>query len=64
MLSADDNSPRPGGGGYGYSDIRLGSFLGFKVFNFNISGGFQKNEYYLDIKILWIFLGITELYYI
>ena len=35
----------------GYSDI----FLGFKILNFNIFGGFQKNEYILGIKVLWMF---------
>ena len=48
------------GGGGGYSEIciirRLGLFLRFKFLNFNIFGGFQKNEYFLGMKILWIFL--------
>ena len=43
-----------GGGGVGggectptFSYIRkLGSFLRFKFLNFNIFGGFQKNEYF------------------
>ena len=40
----------PGGGGGGggtliFSHIRrLGPFFGFKILNFNIFGGFQKNE--------------------
>ena len=38
-----------GQGGGGYSDIfiRIGSvhFLGFKILNFDIFGGFQKNKY-------------------
>ena len=43
---------RGGGGGGGtliFSHIhRLGSFFGgFKILNFNIFGGFQKNEYFL-----------------
>ena len=30
----------------------------FKILNFNIFGGFQKNEYFFrGVKILWIFLG-------
>ena len=41
-----------GGGGGGGTRIfshvrRLGPFLGFKILNFNIFGGFQKNEYFL-----------------
>ena len=45
---------------------RLGSFLGFKIFNFNIFWVFQKNEYFLvGMKILWIFFSIiTKLDYI
>ena len=41
---------RPGGGGGGYSDI-FGSahFGGFKILNFNIFGGFQKNEYFRGV---------------
>ena len=50
-----------GGGGGGtpiFSHIRsLGPFLGFKILNFNIFWGFQKNEYFWGIKILWIFWG-------
>ena len=55
----------PQGGGGGYSDIsirRLGSFFGFKILHLVIFGGFQKNEYFGSMKILWIFLGfITKL---
>ena len=36
-----------GGGGGGYSDM---------FFNFNKFRGFQKNEYFGGMKILWIFL--------
>ena len=34
---------------------RLGSFFGFKILNFNIFGGFQKNKYgYEDfVDIFW-----------
>ena len=50
-----------GGGGGGtliFSYIRrLGPFFGFKILNFNISGGLQKNEYFWGMKIFWIFLG-------
>ena len=34
---------------------RLGSFfVGFKIWNFNIFGVFQKNEYFWGMKTLWI----------
>ena len=36
---------------------RLGSFLGFKILNFNIFWGFLKYEYFWGVKILWIFFG-------
>ena len=29
---------------------RLGSFLGFKILNFNIILGFQKNKYFLGCE--------------
>ena len=39
---------------------RLGLFLGFKILNFNIlgggGGGFRKNNIFLGMNILWIFL--------
>ena len=43
-----------GGGGRGYSDIsrmrRLGLFFGgFKIMNFIIFWGFQKNKYFLGV---------------
>ena len=31
--------------------------MGFKILNFNILGGFQKNEYFWGMKIMWISLG-------
>ena len=41
------------------------AFLGFKILNFNIFGGFQRNDYFGGMKILWIFFGvITKLDYI
>ena len=48
--------PRGGGGGGGtliFSYILLGSgyFGGFKILNFNIFWGFQKNEYFWGIRI-------------
>ena len=59
-----DSKPRglPRGGGGGgtliFSHIRrLGPFFfGFKILNFNIFWGFEKNEHFLGgIKILWIY---------
>ena len=56
---------QPQGGTLIFSYIcRLGSFFfffgggggGVQILNFNIFGGFQKNEYFLDMKIMWIFL--------
>ena len=45
-----------GGGTLIFSYIhRFGSFLGFKILNFNIFGGFQKINLSLGMKILWIF---------
>ena len=46
--------PRGGGGGtLIFSYIRrLGPFLGGQIFKFL---GFQKNEYFFGMKILWIF---------
>ena len=42
-----------------FSNIRgLGPFFWFKVLNFSIFGGFQKNYYYWGMKNLWIFLGV------
>ena len=39
--------PAPGGGGTLFSYLpRFGSFLGFRILNFNILGFFQKNEYF------------------
>ena len=43
--------PRGGGGGgtliFSYkSYVGSGHFLGFKIFNFNIFGGFHRNEYF------------------
>ena len=39
--------------------IYVGSdhFFWVKVLNFNIFSGFQKNKYFLGVKILWIFFG-------
>ena len=48
-----------------YSDIfihhRLGSFFGFKILNFNIFWGFQKNKYFLGCEdFVDIFLGSSQ----
>ena len=59
---------RWGGGGtliFSYRR-RLGTFFfwGFKILNFNIFGGFQKNEYILGYENFVDFLGvITKLDY-
>ena len=57
-LSAHTCSLEGGGGGEWYSDIfilrRLGSFW-VQNFEFQIFWGFQKNEYFWGMKILWIF---------
>ena len=51
---------RGGGGGgvllYFHTYVGSGHFWVFKIWNFNVFGGFQKTEYFLDKKILWIFL--------
>ena len=55
--------PRGGGGGgggvllYFHAHVDSGYFWGFKILNFNIFGGFQKTEYFWDMKILWILWG-------
>ena len=52
-----------GGGGGGGTLIflyirRLGLFFGVKILNFNIFGGFQKNEYFFGYEeFVDIFLG-------
>ena len=44
---------------WGYFHTYVGSdhFWGFKILNFNILGGFQKNEYFLEyedfVDIVW-----------
>ena len=55
----------PGGGGGGtliFSYIRrLGSFFWFKILNFIIFGGFQKNEYFFVYgDFVDIFLGSSK----
>ena len=66
-----------GGGGGGtliFSYIRrLGSFFLFKILNFNVFWGFQKNKCFLGMKILLIFfrghhkiglyLGVTSMHF-
>ena len=40
---------------------RLGLFFGFNILNFNIFGGFQKNEYFLGYEdFVDIFLGSPQ----
>ena len=40
---------------------RLGSFLGFKILNFNTFSGFQKNNYFLGYEdFVDIFLGSSQ----
>ena len=58
--------PLPQGGTLIFSYIRrLGPFLGFKILNFDIFWGFQKNEYLFGyenfVDIFWV---ITKLDYI
>ena len=50
----------PPGGELRYFHTYVGSdhFFGVKFFNFNIFGGFQKNEYFLGMKILCIFFWV------
>ena len=62
-LARDMATPQGGGGGGGgtlcYCHTYVGSayFFGFKILNFNIFWGFQKNKFFLGMKILWIFFG-------
>ena len=50
--------PHGGGGTLICSHIRrLGLFFGFKSLNFNNYWVFRKMNIFLDMKILWIFLG-------
>ena len=52
--------PGGGGGTLIFSHIRrLGLFFRFKILNFNIFWGFEKNEYLGGggMKILWKFFG-------
>ena len=50
---------------YFHAYLGSGHFFGFKILNFIIFWGFQKNRYFWGIKILWIFFGvITKLDYI
>ena len=59
-------APSSQGGGvlwYYYAYVGSGNFLGFKILNFNIFWGFQKNEYFLGVwRFCGYFLGgITKL---
>ena len=53
---------------------RLGACFGVHNFEFQYFGGFQKNEYFWGMKILWIFfllghhkfglhLGVVSMYF-
>ena len=40
----------------------IGSFFGFKILNFNIFGGFQKNKYFFEHEdFVDIFGGSSQL---
>ena len=60
---------RGGGGGGGgtliFSHIRrLGPFFGFKILNFNIFWGFQKNEYFWGYEdFVAIFWGVITKFF-
>ena len=53
--------------------IRRGHFWGFKILNFNIFWGFQKNEYFLGLEdfvdIFWrhhkigLYLGVIYMHF-
>ena len=74
-MQARGGSQGGGGGTLIFSYIRrLGFyFFGFKFLNFNIFGVFQKSEYFLGMKILWIIfwvhpkiglvLGVISMYF-
>ena len=57
-----DTQLRSGGGGgtliFSYTR-RLRPFLGVQKFNFSMFWGFQRNEYFGGMKILWIFWGFN-----
>ena len=66
-ITINQQQQTPSGGTLIFSYIRrLGSFLGFKILNFNIFGGFQKNIYFLGYEdFVDIFGGvITNLDYV
>ena len=49
VFTSDEKHPG-GGGTLIFSHIRrLGTFFGFKILNFNIFWGLQKNEYFLGV---------------
>ena len=50
-------SSRGGGGGVlcnFYTCVGSVYFFGFKILNFNIFGGFQKNRYFLGYELAYI----------
>ena len=54
------------GGGvlrYFHTCIGSGHFLGFKILNFNIFGGFQKNVYFCGYEdFVDIFVGSSQIW--
>ena len=59
-MSYFSNCRRGGGVGtliFTYIRVGAGNFLGFKILKFRFISGFQTNEYFLGMNILWIFLG-------
>ena len=63
MLTPPHHHHQGGGGGtLIFSHIRSsGHFLGFKILNFNIFGGFQKNKCFLEYKdFVDIFGGLSQ----
>ena len=46
-----------GGGGGSLTYVGAGNFFGVQNFEFQFFSGFQKNEYFWGMMILWTFLG-------
>ena len=51
----------PWGGTLIFTYSRLRSFFGGSKFEFQFFFGFQKNEYFRGMKILWIFLWVHHI---
>ena len=57
----DDANTHPGGTLIFSYKRNSGHFFGFRILNFNIFGGFQKNEYYLGYEnFVDIFFGSSQ----